>query len=104
MKNLSLDEWRQKLIEDYQNNAPKGGVEPADGWVYLIDEVDFNRTYGRIMEVVELMGLEKEDLLKKQISRIFWAMGGEETTAIHRDTLSEVRKVVPMPTFLSSNS
>lgn len=104
MKDITLNEWREKLIKSYQDSAPKGQVEPKDDWVYLIHEAELHRAYGRIMETIELMSLEKEDVLKKSVSRIFWAMGGDEKSVIHQDTLNEVAKVVPMPTFLSSNS
>lgn len=100
MKDLSLQEWREKLLQDYQNNSPKNHAEPVDDWVYLIHEADLHRAYGRIMETVELLGIEREDILKKGISRAFWNMGGEQKSVIHQKTLDEVMKVVPIPTFI----
>jgi len=97
-----LDDWRKSLVETYIKNSSEGHGEPDEGWFYLIAEEDLKRTFGRIMEVVELLGIEGKQAkaFRNTLSRAFWDMGGEERESIHVDTLAEVRKVAPIRTTL----
>ena len=102
---MKLQKWRELLVEEYLGNSPKGQFEPEEGWLYLIPEAEIGKAFGRIMEAVELLGIEgkKGEAFRKTLSRSFWSMGGEERESIHVDTLAKVREVAPIRTTFHQN-